>query len=200
MHRPTLPRRPRGTGHGADTSPYFAYETVKVAEGIYAFVPPEPRGGLVSGNSIAVNGDDGVLVVDTGHFPTLARKMIADIRRLTDKPVRYVVNTHWHPDHVFGNGAYREAFPDVNVLAHVETRRLMVKDDPLRPSLCGGGRKETLQRADVLEVARAKVDLGAFETKLAGSTPARRLSFEVDFVQPGMERAFQEAQGKLEDE
>ena len=123
-----------GTGTGtaavAATSAFYAYEKTKVAEGVYAFVLPGPRGQLVSGNTLVVIGDDGVLVVDTGHFPSLARAMIADIRALTDKPVRYVVNTHWHSDHVFGNATYREAFPGVVLLAHAETRRLALKNNP----------------------------------------------------------------------
>ena len=114
----------------AATSPLYAYEKTKVAEGVYAFVIPKPQGALVSGNTLVVVGDDAVLVVDTGHFPSLARAMIADIRALTDKPVRYVVNTHWHPDHLFGNATYREAFPGVVLLAHAETRRLAIKNDP----------------------------------------------------------------------
>src|ERR1700679_1700340 len=56
--------------------------------------------------------------------------MIGDIRKLTEKPVLYVVNTHWHPDHIFGNAAYRDAFPGVIFLAHAETRRLALKKDP----------------------------------------------------------------------
>lgn len=45
--------------------------------------------------------------------------MIAAIRRLTDRPVRYVVNTHWHDDHISGNQAYRDAFPSVAFVGHV---------------------------------------------------------------------------------
>jgi glyoxylase-like metal-dependent hydrolase (beta-lactamase superfamily II) len=56
--------------------------------------------------------------------------MIEDIRTLTDKPVRYVVTTHWHPDHLFGNQAYRDAYPGVTFLAHEETRRLAALRDP----------------------------------------------------------------------
>jgi cyclase len=115
---------------GAAASPLFAYATVQVGEGIYAFVPPEPASGVVSGNSMIVIGDDGVLVVDTGRFPTLARKMIADVRRLTNKPVRYIVTTHWHPDHNLGNAEYARAFPGVTILAHAETRRLILKNLP----------------------------------------------------------------------
>jgi glyoxylase-like metal-dependent hydrolase (beta-lactamase superfamily II) len=114
----------------AATSPAFAYTIEPLAPGVYAFIEPRPTSGLVSGNSLVVVGDDGVLVLDTSHFASLARKMIADIRRLTDKPVRYVVTSHWHADHIFGNAAFHEAFPGATFLAHAETRRLAIKNDP----------------------------------------------------------------------
>ena len=98
------------------------YRTEKVGEGIYAFISPEINSPIVSSNCVAVIGDDGVLVVDAGRFTTLTRRMIADIRKLTDKPIRYVVNTHWHMDHVMGNGAIQEAFPDVVILSTAFTR------------------------------------------------------------------------------
>jgi hypothetical protein len=59
------------------------YDTVRVADGVYAFISPEPRSGLVNGNCVAVIGDDGVLVVDTGQIPSLTRRMIADIKSKT---------------------------------------------------------------------------------------------------------------------
>lgn len=99
-----------------------SYRTVKVADGIYAFVTPEERTGFQSGNSIAVIGDDGVLVFDTGNIPGATRRQIAEIRKLTDKPVRYVVNSHWHPDHNLGNAEYRKAFPSVTVIGTSATR------------------------------------------------------------------------------
>src|SRR5215472_3095739 len=92
------------------------YETVKLADGIYAFISPEPKVPLVTGNSTVIIGKDAVLVVDTGHFPSLTRRQIDDIRRLTDKPVAFVVNTHWHADHNTGNYVYREQFPAVAII------------------------------------------------------------------------------------
>ena len=65
------------------------YDKVKVGDGIYAFIAAEPTTEMVSGNSVVVIGDDGALVVDTGHVPSLTRRMIADIQQMTDKPVRY---------------------------------------------------------------------------------------------------------------
>lgn len=117
-----------GTGTPArHPSPHETYETVTVGKGILAFIAPEGRTGTVQGNSAAVIGDDGVLVVDTGQFPVLARRMIADIRKMTDQPVRFVVNTHWHGDHLLGNAEYRRAFPGVAIVNHAATRRLSQK-------------------------------------------------------------------------
>src|SRR4051794_35026936 len=98
------------------------YAIDKIGEGVYAFVAPDSRTPFVSGNSMAVIGRDAVLVVDTGHVPAVTRRMIADIRRLTPAPVKYVVNTHWHFDHVVGNGEYRAAYPAVAIISTPATR------------------------------------------------------------------------------
>ena len=100
----------------------LTYRTQKVAEGIYAFITPEERSGFQSGNSIVIIGDDEVLVVDSGNIPSSTRRQIQEIRRLTNKPVRYLVNTHWHPDHNLGNGEYRAAFPGITVIGTSATR------------------------------------------------------------------------------
>ncbi len=114
----------------AATSPLYRYDTVALAQGVYAFVPVAGRAEVVTGNTLVVVGDEGVLVLDTGHFPSLARKMIADIRALTPKPVRYVVTSHWHPDHLVGNAEFRKVYPDVVFVAHAETKRLVLAKDP----------------------------------------------------------------------
>ena len=107
-----------------------SYETVKVADGIWAFIAPEPKSALVSGNSIAIIGDDGVLVVDSGMVPSLTRRMIGEIKQKTGKPVRWVVNTHWHWDHNFGNFVYRDAYPNVAIISTPFTRASMADFNP----------------------------------------------------------------------
>jgi glyoxylase-like metal-dependent hydrolase (beta-lactamase superfamily II) len=117
-------------------TPYpFSYQTVEVARGVTAFI--EPFGSaIVSGNSLLVVGDDAALVVDTGQHPRLTRRMIAEIRRLTRKPVRWVVNTHWHNDHVAGNALYAQAFPEAHFVAQAFTARMLESD--VKPYLAGG--------------------------------------------------------------
>ena len=114
-----------GTAQAQGAASYpsvLTYRTVRVAEGVYAFITPEERTGFQSGNSIAIIGDDGVLVFDTGNIPGSTRRQIAEIRKLTNKPVRYIVNSHWHPDHNLGNSEYRAAFPGVTIIGTSATR------------------------------------------------------------------------------
>lgn len=112
---------------GAEFPAERMYQTVEVGPGVYAFVSPETDGPIPSGNVMAVVGDDGVLVVDSGRFPTLARRMVAEIRGRTDKPVRYLVHTHWHLDHIAADTVFREAFPQLTFVSTAFTRRKIVE-------------------------------------------------------------------------
>lgn len=97
----------------------------KVTEGVYGVIYSEMKRDPVQSNSLIIIGDSGVCVVDAHYTPSAARQTIAAIRKLTRLPVRYVVTTHWHDDHVFGNQEYRAAFPGVTFVAQNETRKLM---------------------------------------------------------------------------
>ncbi len=96
-----------------------SFEIVKMADGVYAAVGRE---GVASNGAFIVNQED-VVVVDTHYRPSWARDLISEIRKITNKPVRYVVNTHWHNDHVQGNQTYLSAFgAGVEYLAQRLTR------------------------------------------------------------------------------
>ena len=114
---------------------FTTYDTVKLADGIYAFIAPEASTAFVSGNSVLIVGTDGALVVDSGHVPSLTKRMIADITRLTDKPVRFLVNTHWHPDHVSGNSLYRDQWPGVAIVSTAATQFELTRPDSLYDDL-----------------------------------------------------------------
>ena len=101
------------------------FEVVKVAEGVYAAIRKEPPGLTVNANTVFIVNTDDVIVVDTTLTPGSAKEVLAALRKLTTKPVRYVVNTHWHDDHIMGNQVYREAFPGVEFIAHAKTREYL---------------------------------------------------------------------------
>ena len=94
----------------------------RLAAGVYAIIHDDATDQWPHSNTGVVVSDDGVLVVDATYLPSRARADIALIRRLTDQPVRYLVNTHWHMDHTYGNEAYRDAFPAMAIVTERWTR------------------------------------------------------------------------------
>lgn len=104
------------------------FDVTKVANGVYAVIA---RPGIASNGAFIVNQDD-VVVVDTHLRPSWARETIAEIRKVTDKPVRYVINTHCNRDHVQGNHAYIAAFgPGVTIIQQDFARQDQIKNQPI---------------------------------------------------------------------
>lgn len=142
----------------------------EVAAGIYVIRHPDGADTNPQGNTTVVIGSRDVLVVDSGYLPSSAREDIAQIRRWTKKPVRYLVNTHWHPDHVRGNAAYAAAFPGVAIIAHETTpelergfdepnlSRYRARVETLRREL-GTGRTPDGKPMSATERAEAEADL-----------------------------------------
>jgi glyoxylase-like metal-dependent hydrolase (beta-lactamase superfamily II) len=77
------------------------------------------------GNSVVSTGADGTLLVDD-EYSALSGKLMAAIGKLTDRPVRFVVNTHWHDDHSGGNEAFGKA--GALIIAQDNSRRRMMSD------------------------------------------------------------------------
>ncbi|MEW6210943.1 MAG: MBL fold metallo-hydrolase [Acidobacteriota bacterium] len=94
------------------------FEISKLAEGVYTIIRNKPPGLMVDANNVFIINDEDVIVVDSNGAPAITGEVIAALRKLTNKPVRYVINTHHHDDHIRGNQAYRDAFPAVEFIAH----------------------------------------------------------------------------------
>ncbi|HEX8087846.1 MAG TPA: MBL fold metallo-hydrolase [Blastocatellia bacterium] len=104
-------------------SDYFNVK--QVVPGIWALIVKPPKGSLAVSNATVIELGDNLLVVDSHLSPSAAREAARVIAAITgNKPVRYLVNTHWHPDHVQGNSTYSSAFPGaIDIISHVNTRR-----------------------------------------------------------------------------
>ncbi len=98
----------------------------ELAPGIFLFSRPGYGDVGLDGNSIVITSRDGVLVFDTNGTPAASAAVLAEIRTITDQPVRWIVNSHWHWDHWYGTETYQQAFPDVRVVSHEKNRQLMM--------------------------------------------------------------------------
>jgi len=87
----------------------------KVGDGIFVAVAY----GIA--NSIMIEGDDGVIIVDTMATVEEAAEVLAEFRKITPKPVKAIIYTHSHPDHVFGAEAFVAAAGRPEIYAHETT-------------------------------------------------------------------------------
>lgn len=90
----------------------------RVADGVYAAVRLEPPGLTFVSNTVFIVEPDHVIVVDSGVGTETAEASIKSLKSVSDKPVRYLINTHWHDDHHLGNAAWRAAYPGALVIQH----------------------------------------------------------------------------------
>ena len=120
----------------APATPALPFVLKQIGPGVYAAIDgPEGRAGSNAG---VVIGDDGVLVVDSFFDPDAAKALLGEIRKLTPKPVRYVVNTHYHIDHVAGDAVFRDAGAIIvahrNVRGWLRTENIHLFGDAITPA------------------------------------------------------------------
>lgn len=108
------------------TTPALA-ELTRIADNVYSYVgmkDASPANSFAANAGIVI-GRDGILVVDTLISAKEAQRFLADIRKVSDKPIKYVVNTHTHLDHAFGNCVF--ARQGAVIIAHDADRVLLEK-------------------------------------------------------------------------
>jgi glyoxylase-like metal-dependent hydrolase (beta-lactamase superfamily II) len=105
----------------------MALEKTTLAEGIYLFRAPSTLDLWTSSNTVVVVNDSDVVVFDSNARASTSRMVIAEIRKITTRPVRMLINSHWHMDHWLGNAAYADAFPGLQIIATTETRDYMAR-------------------------------------------------------------------------
>jgi len=128
---------------------------------------------FVQSNAMMIEGDRDVLVIDSHVTPAAAEALLKAVRSITDKPVRYLANSHYHFDHAHGNQAFPEG---VDIIGHEYTREKLLGDvlsentflsftqgipedlKKLKAQLdaTSGSRKDTLQRRYDVQAAHLK--------------------------------------------
>lgn len=153
----------------------------EVADGVY-FV--SGTGAMVTrSNAMVVVTEEDVLVVDSHITPAAARALIAGIERITDKPIRTLVNTHFHYDHSHGNQAFG---PEVRVVGHEYTRHKMATAPLEEHTFKGSSERDKL----ALEELRAALDTASegeredLETRISIQAAHVESTAEIDPVPP----------------
>jgi len=160
-------RRPAGTTHNGKA---FRFNQVK--PGIYHAVG---TGSLaVVGNSSFIVNDDDVIVVDDHVSPAAAWVLLEEIKEVTKKPVRTVINTHFHFDHAHGNQIFD---PTVQIIGHEFTRRMLLNNSigmPLyqnyltgMPTQIEGIKKQIASATDPAAKTKLQTQLQVTENNLA---------------------------------
>src|SRR5687767_9178340 len=162
-------------GAGPAKADSLAIEKTMLAEGIYLFRAPSTLDLWTSSNSVVVVNDSDVVVFDSNARPSTSRLVIAEIRKITNKPVRVLINSHWHMDHWMGNAAYADAWPGLQIMATQETRDYMSRL-PLQFFVNSAGAPQAKAALDTA-IARGKLADGA------PLTPERRRQLELNLAE-----------------
>ena len=166
-------RRPAGTAHKG-----VAFKFNKVRDGVYHAIG---TGALaVVGNSSVIVNDDDAIVVDDHVSPAAAWVLLEEIKTFTNKPVRTVINTHFHFDHAHGNQIFD---PTVQIIGHEFTRRMLLSNSigmPLYQNYVNGMpnqiadlKKRIAETSDAAAKAKLQTQLSVTENNLASQKELR---------------------------
>jgi glyoxylase-like metal-dependent hydrolase (beta-lactamase superfamily II) len=133
------------------------FEIKPVVPGVYAAIAKGQY--KVNCNAAIILLDDGVLVVDTFSKPSAARALMEQIKTVTSKPVKYVVDTHFHWDHHYGNEAYVNAWPAGVLIISSEATRASIEQrgiPRLKREILGGPKEIETLKADLAKATDPK--------------------------------------------
>ncbi len=147
---------------GASTISGKVYQFEKIADGVYYATSSSLM--ATGGNHPIIINDRDVMLIDDGTTPAAARALLEDMKLITDKPVRWVVNTHFHYDHTDGNSVFG---PDVEIIGHEFVRHAIADLDVLH--------REPLKTA----FANMPIQIEALKKQLGDAKdPAQRATIE----------------------
>jgi cyclase len=109
--------------HAQTAGPAAAFKFTQIVPGVYSALGTGTMN--VGSNSAVIVNQDEVMIVDSHISPESGRAMLEELKAITDKPVKYLINTHFHYDHTNGNQVFS---PAVDIIGHEYTRRRLSGD------------------------------------------------------------------------
>lgn len=110
------------SGTASANSDGFARRTERITAHVHLIERPIASNAPYEGNSIVIEQTDGLVVVDAGGSPVSGAHIVEQIRTFSDKPVKFLVYTHYHGDHNLGAGALLKAWPKLTIVSTDATR------------------------------------------------------------------------------
>ncbi|HEX6191748.1 MAG TPA: MBL fold metallo-hydrolase [Chitinophagaceae bacterium] len=123
----------------------------KIGRSVYAIIHEDPTDQWPTSNTGVIIGEKYVMVIDANYLPSLAKTDIELIKKITSKPVKYLVYTHWHMDHNNGGSVYAEMFPGIEIIAQRMTAEYIVINSPWyakRETATGSAKRLSLQQME----------------------------------------------------
>ena len=153
--------------HAQAPAPQAAYKFTEIVPGIYSAIG---TGSInVGSNSAVIVNRDEVMIVDSHISPESGRAMLQELKAITDKPVRFLINTHFHYDHSNGNQAFP---PGVDIIGHEYTRRRLT-GDILEKGMFADLLKGLPKQLDDLKARAASETDPAAKARLAQQVPVQ---------------------------
>ncbi len=125
------------------TSASYDTGVIQTAAQAYAFI--QPNGATNAGFIVS---EEGVLVIDSLMTPALATRLLSEIRRVSKAPIRYLVDTHYHGDHVFGN----QYFVPAPIIGHVNCRQELIEKFDANMNRYTSGRPELIPELEQIRM------------------------------------------------
>jgi cyclase len=142
-------------GQTADGLYGNTYTLTDLGHGVHTLTWNQKPGTFAISNSTFIVGEDDVIVVDTGISRSTGQAILEALRKITSKPVSFVISTHWHGDHIFGHQVFRKAFPSARFVAHPATREGIITGEI---DYREANRPKTLARIDELKAKPTRSD------------------------------------------
>ena len=102
----------------------YMFTFKKISDDIYVAIRPNSLRPPEEGNCTIIINEEDVTIVDTSGSPRGADGIIKQLKKITNKPVRDIINTHWHGDHIIGNQSFiKEYSEEINIISHPYTRK-----------------------------------------------------------------------------